>query len=147
MFRAAASRTAAASRRAISMSAVRMQPLYFTKTHEWVDIQGSEAAIGISHHAQEELGEIVYVQLPDVGRALKATESFAAVESVKATAEVYAPVAGTVTAVNDNLSNAPETLNKDPQGAGWMIKLKDVSGTLPEGLLSEAEYKKFLEAH
>jgi glycine cleavage system H protein len=117
--------------------------LKYTKEHEWVKVDGSTGTVGITHHAQEALGDIVFVELPKVGAELAAMKSFGTVESVKAVSELYAPVSGTVTAINEQLSTAPEKINSDPHGT-WMIKvtLKD-AGEL-NGLMSAEDYEKFV---
>src|SRR5712692_8868883 len=96
--------------------------LKYTKNDEWVRAEGGAGTAGLTHYAQEALSDIVYVELPTVGESFKQGEAYASVESVKAAAEVYLPVSGTVTAVNAALSNAPEILNHDPHGAGWIVK-------------------------
>lgn len=117
--------------------------LKYTKEHEWVRIEGDIATVGISDHAQEALGDIVFVELPEIGRTVDAGEAYAVVESVKAVSDVYAPVAGEVTEVNEALESEPETVNSDPYGAGWIAKIK-ISGATSE-LLSDDEYTVFLE--
>ena len=111
----------------------------FTDSHEWVHLEGGVATVGISDHAQSELGDVIFVELPAVGAVLKPGDKFGSIESVKAASDLYTPVGGTVTGVNDQLSDAPERVNADPYGEGWMIRLKDVddSGTL----LDEAGYR------
>jgi glycine cleavage system H protein len=111
----------------------------FSESHEWVHVEGGVATVGISDHAQSELGDVIFVELPAVGAVLKAGDKFGTIESVKAASDLYAPVGGTVTAANDQLSDAPERINADPYGEGWMIRLNNVddSGTL----LDEAGYK------
>jgi glycine cleavage system H protein len=111
----------------------------FTDSHEWVHVEGGVATVGISDHAQSELGDVIFVELPAVGAVLKPGDKFGSIESVKAASDLYTPVGGTVTGVNDQLSDAPERVNADPYGEGWMIRLKDVddSGTL----LDEAGYR------
>ena len=96
----------------------------YTKDHEWVKTDGADATVGITHYAQAQLGDVVFVELPAVGRAIKQGEVFGTIESVKAVSELYAPVSGEVTAVNDALSTAPESVNKDPHGAAWIIKVR-----------------------
>ena len=95
----------------------------YTKEHEWIDIEGDRARIGITDYAQQQLGDVVYIDLPEIGTNLKAGQSFGTIESVKAVSELYAPVSGAVTAVNDALSTSPEQVNQDPHGA-WIIKVK-----------------------
>ena len=112
----------------------------FTESHEWVHVEGGSATVGISDHAQSELGDVIFVELPEVGATLKAGDRFGTIESVKAASDLYAPVSGRVAAVNDQLGDAPERVNKDPYGEGWMLRLDDVddSGT---NLLDEAGYR------
>ena len=117
--------------------------LKYTKEHEWVRIEGDIATLGITDHAQEALGDIVFVELPEVGRKLAAGEAFAVVESVKAVSDVYAPVGGEVIEVNSALENAPEQVNGEPYGNGWIAKVK-MSGESVE-LMDEAAYATFLE--
>ena len=108
----------------------------YTKSHEWVKVEGDTATIGITDHAQEELGDIVYIELPEVGRVLAADDVFGTVESVKAVSELYAPVAGEVVAVNEALSGSEATINESPYEAGWMITMK---------LKDQAEVEKLLD--
>jgi glycine cleavage system H protein len=115
--------------------------LQYARTHEWLrQLSDGNVEIGISDHAQAALGDLVFVQLPDVGRSVSAAEACAVVESVKAASDLYAPVAGSVVAVNDALSKEPELINQDPYGRGWIMRLKP--GAAPSGLLSAAEYQK-----
>jgi glycine cleavage system H protein len=117
------------------------EALRYAKSHEWLKTEGDgTATVGISDYAQASLGDITYVQLPKVGAVLKAGASFGVVESVKAASDVYAPASGTVVAVNTALDGAPETLNKDPYGAGWILKLRLSDGAEPAGLLDAAAY-------
>ncbi len=118
------------------------QDLQYTKTHEWVRIEESVATIGITDHAQEELGDVVFVELPESGATFEAGDSFGAVESVKAVSDLYAPVGGEVVEVNSALEDAPEKVNEDPYGDGWIVKLR----VSDEGdLISAADYEKVLE--
>jgi len=117
--------------------------LKYTKEHEWARIEGDVATFGLSEHAQEALGDIVFVELPEVGRTVDAGEACVVVESVKAVSDVYAPVAGEVMEVNGALEASPEQMNTDPYGAGWIAKVK-MSGDTAE-LLSDDEYNTFLE--
>ncbi len=121
--------------------------LLYTDTHEWVRIEGDEAVIGITQFAQEQLGDLTFVDLPAVGDTLATGQEMGSVESVKAASELYSPLAGTVSAVNDALSGAPELVNQSPYTDGWMVRVK-LSGT-PEGLLSAADYEAVVarEAH
>ena len=97
--------------------------LHYSKDHEWVRVEGDTAVIGITDHAQEQLGDVVYVELPKVGDEFAGNDSFGSVESVKAVSEIFTPVAGKVSATNDSLNDEPEKVNKDPYGEGWMIKM------------------------
>jgi glycine cleavage system H protein len=99
----------------------------FTKTHEWSAADGDGASIGITAHAQQQLGDVIFVELPAVGTALNAGDKFGTVESVKAASDLYAPVGGTVSAINDALEDSPELINTDPYGEGWMIRVSNVS--------------------
>src|SRR5215831_12071712 len=116
----------------------------FTKEHEWIRIEGDVAVIGISDYAQQQLGDIVYVELPAVGKKLKKGDEAAVVESVKAASEVYAPVTGEVAAVNDGLGANPALVNSSPDGDGWFLKLRGVNAAELKDLMDEAAYKKYL---
>ncbi len=116
--------------------------LQYTKTHEWVRMEGDTATIGITEHAQDELGDVVFVELPEEGRTLGAGEAFGAVESVKAVSDLYAPLAGEVVGVNEALGDSPEKINEDPYGDGWILKIR-VSGEAD--LLSAEAYEKLIE--
>jgi glycine cleavage system H protein len=117
---------------------------YYTETHEWVTVEGDLATIGITDHAQAQLGDVVFLELPSVGKLLEAGDSFGVVESVKAASDLYSPVAGTVTEVNESLNTRPEQVNGDPFGAGWLIKVR-LNGDLSEGLLDQAGYQALTE--
>jgi glycine cleavage system H protein len=117
---------------------------YYTETHEWVQADGDIATIGITDFAQSQLGDVVFLELPSVGRMLEAGDSFGVVESVKAASDLYSPVAGAVVEVNEALSDAPETVNREPFEGGWLIKVR-LNGDLGEGLLDEAGYKAVTE--
>ena len=118
------------------------EELQYTRSHEWVRREGETATVGITDHAQDELGDVVFVDLPEVGATFDAGEAFGAVESVKAVSDLYAPVGGEVVEVNGALEEAPEKINEDPYGDGWILKLH-AGG---EGdLLSAEEYEQFLE--
>ncbi|MDD3927194.1 MAG: glycine cleavage system protein GcvH [bacterium] len=123
---------------------MEMSETRYAKTHEWARKEGDKVLIGISQHAQDELGDIVYVEVPSVGTRLKTGQSFGVVESVKAASDIYAPVSGEVTAVNERLQDEPGLINQDAEGEGWIITVKDV----PEGdwnaLMTEADYKATL---
>lgn len=121
--------------------------LLYSKSHEWVRIQGGEATIGITDHAQEALNDIVYVELPQVGATFGREAEFGVVESVKSVSDLYMPVAGTVTAVNKDLDEKPETLNEDPYGKGWLIKVKLANAAEAKTLLSAEAYVKETAAH
>lgn len=112
----------------------------FTKSHEWVHVEGGVATVGISDHAQSELGDVIFVELPAVGAVLAAGDKFGTIESVKAASDLYIPVGGTVTAVNDQLNDSPERVNSDPYGEGWMLRLSNVDESGSD-LLDEAGYK------
>ena len=116
--------------------------LQYTKSHEWVRVEGDVATVGITEHAQDELGDVVFVELPEQGATLEAGDSFGAVESVKAVSDLYAPVGGEVVEVNGALEDSPEKINEDPYGEGWILKLQTSDQA---DLLSAAEYEKLLE--
>jgi glycine cleavage system H protein len=118
----------------------------YTKEHEWVHLEGDTATIGITFHAQNELGDIVYVDLPKVGTKVEATKTFGSVESVKAVSDLYAPIDGEVTGINETLASAPEKLNEDPHGAAWLIKVRVDKTVDLSNLLTAADYQKYAEA-
>ena len=118
------------------------EDLQYTKSHEWVRIEGDTATIGITDHAQDELGDVVFVELPDEGATFDAGESFGTVESVKAVSDLYTPVGGEVVEVNSALEDAPENINEDPYGEGWIVKLRTTDGA---DLLAPEEYEKVVE--
>jgi glycine cleavage system H protein len=115
----------------------------YTKEHEWILPSGTSAAIGITEHAQESLGDIVFVELPKVGAELAAGKTFGSVESVKAVSDLFAPASGTVTETNGDLATSPEKVNKDPHGS-WMVKIALKNAGELDGLLSAADYEKFV---
>jgi len=120
-------------------------PTRYTRDHEWIRLDGDLAVVGISDHAQEQLGDIVFIELPEVGKKLAKGDEAAVVESVKAASEVFAPVAGEVVEVNATLTDTPGVVNEQPEGAGWFMKLKlDASADL-DSLMNEDAYKAFLE--
>ena len=121
-----------------------MAERYYTETHEWVTVQDSLATIGITEYAQAQLGDVVFLELPRVGKLLEAGDSFGVIESVKAASDLYSPVAGTVAEVNESLHATPELVNRDPYGEGWLIKV-NLNGDLGEGLLDEAGYSALTE--
>jgi glycine cleavage system H protein len=118
----------------------------YTKEHEWVHAEGNEGTVGITDHAQHELGDIVFVSLPIAGAGVKRGESFGSVESVKAVSDVYSPVSGEVTAVNELLSKQPEKINEDPHGDGWLIKVKLSALEEINSLMSALDYEKYVGA-
>ena len=117
----------------------------YTKDHEWIKLEGDEAVIGITDFAQNQLGDIIFVELPAVGKALDAHQTLGVVESVKSVSDVYAPVAGVVTKVNDALSATADLLNKDPHGQGWIARIKVKDKKDVESLFTAGDYEKFLE--
>jgi len=117
--------------------------LLFTKEHEWLRIADDTGSIGISDHAQKELGEIVYIELPKPGMKFNSGESFGSVESVKAVSELFIPVSGEVTEINEELGAAPEKINEDPYGAGWMIRVRLLNQAETADLMSAEEYDEY----
>ncbi len=122
-----------------------MSQMRYTSDHEWVRVEGDAAVVGISDYAQEQLGDVVFVELPDVGTSFAQNDDAAVVESVKAASEIYAPIGGKILAVNDMLIDAPETLNSDPTGNGWMFKISIADAGEVDALMDEAAYKTFVE--
>ncbi|HLM24976.1 MAG TPA: glycine cleavage system protein GcvH [Pyrinomonadaceae bacterium] len=122
------------------------EDLHYSKDHEWVRVEGGEAIIGITDYAQNSLGDVVYVELPKAGDEFVANESFGSVESVKAVSEVFTPVAGAVTQINESLADEPEIVNSDPYGQGWMIRVKMSHPGEVDSLLTAAEYEDFTKA-
>ncbi len=122
-----------------------MSQMRYTSNHEWVRVEGDAAVVGISDYAQEQLGDVVFVELPDIGAAFAQNDDAAVVESVKAASEVYAPIGGEILEVNDDLTDAPETLNSDPTGNGWMFKISIADAAEVEALMDEAAYKAYVE--
>ena len=118
----------------------------YTKEHEWVLVEGDTGTIGITDHAQEELGDIVYVDLPKPGAHLEQGKSLGSVESVKAVSDVYAPVSGDVIEANNTLADSPEKLNEDPHGAAWLVKVKLTNPSEVGGLMSAADYEAYIGA-
>jgi glycine cleavage system H protein len=116
----------------------------YTKEHEWIDVKGDVATIGITDYAQHELGDVVFVELPKVGAKTATGKSFGTVESVKAVSEIYAPAAGEVLEANSALQNKPETINTDPHGAAWLIKIKLANPAEISGLMNAAAYEAFI---
>jgi len=118
--------------------------LRFTKDHEWIKVDGKIGTVGITQYAQAQLGDIVFVEVPASGKALKAGGEAAVVESVKAASEVYTPVSGTVKEGNASLPDAPQTVNEDPQGAGWFFKIELSNASELDGLMDQAAYDKYV---
>jgi glycine cleavage system H protein len=119
---------------------------HYTKEHEWVRVDGGTAVVGITDHAQNELGDIVYIDLPKVGAALERGATLGSVESVKAVSDVYSPVSGEVTEVNESLATAPERLNQDPHGEAWLVKIRLTAPDEIKQLLSAADYQNYIGA-
>jgi glycine cleavage system H protein len=121
------------------------EDLRYTKEHEWIEVRGDVATVGITQYAQAELGDIVYVELPQPGAAVVAGEPFGTVESVKAVSELFAPASGTVAEVNAALAQAPDQANKDPYGGGWMIRITMADAKELDALMTAAQYRKYVE--
>jgi glycine cleavage system H protein len=119
--------------------------LYFTKEHEWIRVEGDTATVGISDHAQEQLGDIVFVEVPDAGRRLTKGQEAAVVESVKAASDVYSPVSGEVVEGNQAIADDPALVNSDPEGQGWFFKLKLDNASELDGLMDEAAYREWIK--
>lgn len=126
------------------MAAYVPEDLHYSKDHEWIRVEGDTGIIGITDHAQQSLGDIVYVELPRVGDTFAAHDAFGSVESVKAVSEVYAPVSGEVIEVNESLQDEPEKVNADPYGEGWMIRLRLSDPSEIDSLLTAAEYEDYI---
>ncbi|MDX1710829.1 MAG: glycine cleavage system protein GcvH [Rhodovibrionaceae bacterium] len=123
-----------------------MSDTYYTEDHEWIRVQDGEATIGITDYAQEQLGDIVYVELPESGQTLEKGKEAAVVESVKAASEVYAPVSGEVTDANESLTDEPEKVNSDPTGDGWFFKMNLSDKSELDDLMDEGAYKEYVES-
>jgi glycine cleavage system H protein len=121
------------------------EDLSYTKDHEWVRVKVNEATVGITAHAQDQLGDVVYVELPKVGDKFESSEPFGSVESVKAVSEIYMPVSGTVIEVNETLNDSPELVNEDPYGDGWMIRIKIDNPAQVDALLTSIEYDDYIK--
>jgi glycine cleavage system H protein len=121
------------------------QELLYTKEHEWIRVHESAGTIGITDHAQKELGDIVFVELPQVGEHVTMKEAFGTIESVKAVSDLYAPVSGEVTGVNAKLQNAPELINSDPHGGAWLIQVKLTDRSQTDGLMTAEEYEAYIQ--
>jgi glycine cleavage system H protein len=120
--------------------------LHYSKDHEWVRVEGNTAVVGVTDYAQDSLGDVVYVELPKVGDEFAANESFGSIESVKAVSEVFCPVSGEITGINEALADAPEKVNQDPYGEGWMIRVQLSKPGEVDSLLTAAEYEDFTKA-
>ena len=118
---------------------------HYTKDHEWVEVKGETATVGITDYAQNHLGDVVYVELPALGKHLDVHQTIGSIESVKAVSEVFSPVSGDVLEVNADLNAAPESVNQDPHGKGWIIRLKMKNKADAEALMTAADYEKYLE--
>jgi glycine cleavage system H protein len=121
--------------------------LRYSKDHEWVLVDGEIATIGITDYAQNSLGDVVYIDMPRVGDTFGSHEAFGSVESVKAVSEIFTPLAGEITEVNDGINDTPEAVNSDPYGAGWMIKLRMAKPGDADAMLSAEEYEEYLSAN
>jgi glycine cleavage system H protein len=119
--------------------------LKYTKDHEWAKIDGRTVTVGITDHAQKELGDVVYIELPTVGRALKKGETFGVVESIKAVSDLYSPVAGKVLEVNKPLTDEPARVNQEPHSGAWLVKIELAEAAAPEDLMDAAAYSKYVE--
>ena len=117
---------------------------HYAKSHEWIRVEGDIGTIGISDHAQKEMGEVVFVDLPDAGEVFDADQEFGTIESVKAVSELFMPVAGEIVETNRMLIDEPGAVNEDPHGEGWLVKVKVASDAEPEGLMTAAAYEKFV---
>jgi len=118
---------------------------YYSKDHEWIKVENDVATVGITDFAQKQLGDVVYVELPEQGTELEFHQSFGVVESVKAVSDIYSPISGVVTEVNEGLNDSPELVNEDPHGKGWIIKVKIKDESDLGKLMSAVDYEKFLE--
>ena len=123
-----------------------MTDLRYTKDHEWIRVEGGTGRIGVTNHAQQQLGDVVFVELPKVGSAVTAGARFGTVESVKAVSELFSPVTGKVTAVNDDLAKKPETVNTDPYGAAWMIEVQVANPAEVAALMTAEQYDAFVKS-
>jgi glycine cleavage system H protein len=119
--------------------------LRYTREHEWAKIEGKRARVGITHYAQDQLGDVVFVELPKVGAKVTQLQTFGVVESVKAVSDLFAPLSGTVVEVNQELARAPESVNRDPYGGGWLIVIELANPAEAEKLMSAAQYEEFLK--
>jgi glycine cleavage system H protein len=120
--------------------------LFYSKDHEWLKVEGETATVGITDHAQSALGDVVYVELPKAGETFAAHDTFGSVESVKAVSELFLPVTGEVTEVNESLQDEPEKVNTDPYGDGWMLRVRLANSGEVDGMLSAAEYEDYIKS-
>ena len=118
---------------------------FYSKSHEWIRVEGDTATIGITDHAQKELGDVVFVELPDLGEIFDEGQEFGTIESVKAVSELFLPVAGEIVEVNRTLVDEPNAVNEDPHGDGWLVQVKVTSDGVLDGLMNAAAYEKFIE--
>ena len=121
--------------------------LRYSKDHEWIEVAGDIATIGITDYAQHSLGDVVYIDMPRVGDTFMTHEAFGSVESVKAVSEIFTPVGGEVTEVNDRINDTPEAVNNDPYGDGWMVRVKMANPLEADAMLSSIEYEEYLSAN
>ncbi|MDR1826724.1 MAG: glycine cleavage system protein GcvH [Methylobacteriaceae bacterium] len=121
-----------------------MSSVYYTKDHEYISVDGDVGVVGISDYAQEQLGDVVFVELPEIGKVIKKGEECAVVESVKAASEIYAPVDGEVVEINESLEGNPVSVNEDAMGAGWFFKVKNIDAAQLDGLMDEKAYADYL---
>jgi glycine cleavage system H protein len=124
-----------------------MSQTYYTDQHEWIRVEGDEGTVGITRHATEQLGDVVFVEVPSIGKTLAKGGEAAVVESVKAASEVYSPVAGSVTEANNALADEPATVNSDPEGTGWFFKVKITNKAELDGLMTAEQYADFAKDH
>ena len=122
------------------------EDLKYTKEHEWARAEGDLVTVGVTHHAQDQLGDVVFVELPEVGATVNKNEPFGTVESVKAVSDLFAPISGEVVEVNDALTDAPESVNADPYGAAWLVKLKPADAGALDALMTAGDYAKLIES-
>ena len=118
--------------------------LFYTKEHEWADFKDKEIVIGITDYAQSQLGDVIFIEFPDVGQEFNSGDVFGEIEAVKTVSELYIPLSGTITAVNENLEDAPDNVNTDPYGKGWLIKISAKNLNEKKELLTSEEYKKII---
>ena len=121
-----------------------MSTVKYTRNHEWISVDGKTATVGITDYAQEQLGDLIFVELPEVGKSFDQGEAAAVIESVKAASEIYAPVGGEVTEANDGLADAPEKINEDATGEGWIFRMRLDDASELDELMDEAGYKEYL---